>query len=249
VPPPVYVVIRRTTDWADEAAVRAQLPPAFVPLVELWNDTFDLPYHRFRQRLKEIAIANHARVEGAICAALADVPRGALIAPVDDDDWFAPTMAQHVVAACAEEPYRGYRWRSRFLEVPPDFGQWRGAWRRRLWPNAPLRWVCTTNNYVIANIGEVAPLVASHVKASAWFTEHAARVRVLDLPLSLQNRNLASQTTLRPLRGTMTRAKLIRRQRQYRRLYARAARREPEWARAAIVALAELTTSLRVRRR
>jgi len=244
---PLYIVVRQTTDWTSEVTVRAQLADGFAPLIDLWNDTFDMPYHHFRQQLKQIAQANHARVEDAVTAALEDVPPGALIAPVDDDDWFSPELAR-VVADHQDARYHGYRWPSRFLEVPPTFGQWRGAWRRRLFPNAPRLWVCTTNNYVIANTRDVGPIVSSHVQASKWFEHNDALVKVLDVPLSLQNRNLASQTTLLFRTGAMTRSKLLRRHRQYRALYAKVPRALPAWSLPSIASMAELMQALRVRR-
>ncbi|MBI3786154.1 MAG: hypothetical protein HY270_22435 [Deltaproteobacteria bacterium] len=244
----LYIVVRRTTDWTSEATVRAQLPDGFAPLVDLWNETFDMPYHQFRQRLKEIAQANLAGVEGAVTARLEDVPSGALIAPVDDDDWFSPEMAK-VVSGSGEDRYRAYRWPSRFLEVPPNFDQWLGAWRRRLFPRTPLRWLCTTNNYVIEKIPAVEPIVDSHIKATEWFVRNDGLVKVLDAPLSLQNRNIASQTALLFRSGVMmTRSRLLRRHGQYRRLYAKAARKAPGWSRPSIRAMHELMQAVHVRR-
>jgi hypothetical protein len=242
----LYIVVRRTTDWTNEAAVRAQLPKGFEVLVDLWNETFDMPYHQFRQRLKEIAQANLARVEGATLAKLEDVPAGALIAPIDDDDWFSPDLAKTVVAH-RDGPRLGYRWPSRFLEVPPNFAQWRAAVRRRLFPATPLLWLCTTNNYVVANQPDVRPLLSSHMKASDWFEQNDRAVTVLDVPLSVQNRNIASQTSLLFRYGVMTRSKLKRRHRQYRSLYATAARRLPAWCQVPIAQMAELMQALRVR--
>jgi hypothetical protein len=240
--------VRRTTDWTNEAGVRAQLPDGFAPLVDLWNDTFDMPYHHFRQQLKQIAQANLASIEGAVTAALHEVPRGALIAPVDDDDWFSPEMAK-VVADHRDARCQGYRWPSRFLEVPPNFDQWLGAWRRRLFPSTPQRWLCTTNNHVIENIPGVGRTVDSHIQATDWFVQNEALVKVLDVPLSLQNRNLASQTALLFRSGVMmTRSKLVRRHRQYRALYARPPRALPAWCRPPVGSMAELMLALRVRR-
>jgi hypothetical protein len=244
---PLYIVVRRTTDWTDEAGAWAQLPYGFALLVDLWNDTFEMSYFHFRQRLKEIAQANLARVEGAVTAALEDVPPGALIAPVDDDDWFSPELTK-VVLANRDARYRGYRWPSRFLEVPPDFAQWRGAMRRRLFPSTPLLWLCTTNNYVIENSPDVGPLLGSHMKASDWFKQNDAAVKFLDVPLSLQNRNLASQTSLLYRSAVMTRWKLVRRHRQYRALYARPPRALPAWCRPSVASMSELMQSLHVRR-
>jgi hypothetical protein len=206
-----------------------------------------MPYHHFRQRLKEIAQANLSRVEGAVTAALDEVPPGALIAPVDDDDWFAPEMAE-VVAGDRVESYSGYRWPSRFLEVPPNFDQWLGVWRRRLL-RSPQTWLCTTNNYVIENIPGAADIVGSHIQATEWFMQNSASVKVLDLPLSMQNRNIASQTALLFHSGTMmTRRRLLRRRRQYRALYTEASRRLPPWCGSEVADMAELMESLAVRR-
>jgi hypothetical protein len=245
--PLLYIVVRRTTDWSNEAAVRAQLPDGFARLVDLWNETFEMPYHRFRQRLKQIAAENLTQVEGAVTVPLADVPPGALIVPVDDDDWFAPELAR-VLHRNREEGYKGYRWPSRFLEVPPDFDQWLGAWRRRLFPREPLRWVCTTNNHAIERTADVDAILGSHIRASEWFTRNQAAVKVLDVPLSLQNRNIASQTALLfRSKKKMTRGKLMRRHRQYRALYAKGVRRLPQWCFPWIARMALLMEELRLR--
>ncbi len=246
--PLLYIVVRQTTDWSNESSVRAQLPDGFERLFDLWNDTFEMPYHQFRHRLKQIAADNHANVEGAVTAVLEDVPAGALIAPVDDDDWFSPDMATHV-SGYRDDCHRGYRWPARFLEIPPDLDQWLGAWRRWLIPSTPLTWVCTTNNYVIERTPEGAKIVGSHVQASSWFVANESLVRVLDVPLSLQNRNIASQTSLLFRgRAPMTRSKLLRRHRQYRALYRRPPRGLPTWCRPWIGRMSELMRALHVRR-
>jgi hypothetical protein len=102
--PAVYVCIRRTLEWEDEAQVRALLIPSFRPKMEVWNGTFDVPYHLFRHRLKRIAQASLARIEGAVCA-----PDLALRLR----DRYSPEM-------------KGYLWVRSVLEP-------RVPWRRRLW--------------------------------------------------------------------------------------------------------------------
>jgi hypothetical protein len=67
----------------------------------MWNQTFDLPYHVFRQRVRRIAELNLQRVENAVRARWDEIPDGALVAPVDDDDWFAPDSAQRWSASSA----------------------------------------------------------------------------------------------------------------------------------------------------
>ena len=72
----IYLCIRQTVDWADEAAFRAQLPPEFASTVRLWDETFDVPYHRFRQRVREIALGNAADLEGVRVVRLEQKGRG-----------------------------------------------------------------------------------------------------------------------------------------------------------------------------
>ena len=94
-----------------------------------------------------------------------------------------------------------------------------------------------------------APRIAPPVSCAAISTCTPAVVKVLDVPLSLQNRNLASQTALLFRSGVMmTRSRLVRRHRQYRALYAKPPRALPTWCRPPIAAMAELMQSLRLRR-
>lgn len=55
-------------EWEDEEAVLAQVGPGVRPKIEVWNRTFDVPYHLFRQRVREVAELNLARVENAVRA-------------------------------------------------------------------------------------------------------------------------------------------------------------------------------------
>lgn len=61
---PVYIWVRATLDWEGEEAVRTE----FRPRVDPWNATFNIPFHVFRHRVREIARLSHSRVEGAVCA-------------------------------------------------------------------------------------------------------------------------------------------------------------------------------------
>lgn len=87
---PLHICIRKTADWGDQAAFWAQLDPGFAPKVQAWNSTFRLPYHEFRRELRAIAQANLAKVQGAVLCTWEEVPEGALVAPVDDDDGLPP---------------------------------------------------------------------------------------------------------------------------------------------------------------
>ena len=121
-PPMAYIWIRSTGNWSDEAAFRAQLQPSFEPYLERWEETFEMPFRQFRARVYEIAQANLAEVRGAQLAEWDDIPDGALVMPVDDDDWFAPEAAEVLERVrTAETP--AYVWEASFAEVPT----WAGA--------------------------------------------------------------------------------------------------------------------------
>jgi len=222
--------VRRTVDWRDEAAVEAQLTDEFRPKYEMWNATFDVPYHVFRQRLKEIAQLNLGRVEGAV---VGEAPAAALVVPVDDDDWFAPDVATRLQRAC-DPAMRGYCWTRFVLEARPF-----NPLRRRTDHGG---FSCGTNNYAVAP--EWRDLTAGHAKASRHFDAHGGEVKRLAGMLSLQNRNLSSQTVLGWKRPTISRARLLRRFRRYGKLYRRALPPELAWAQPYVERMAELMAEL-----
>jgi len=247
--PGIYVCVRETLDWRDAAAVDAQLNEEFRPKRALWDATFAMPYHVFRQRVKEIAQANLARLPGVTVAPLADVPAGAVIVPVDDDDWFAPGLAEHLARAYAPG-LRGWSWPQRVLQARrPGTPLTRLLGRR---PD-PLRtdnsaFLCGSCCYAVVNEPPWAALVLRHGEASRHFETHPDAVRRLDPPLSLQNRNLSSQTVLGWRKPPIGRARLLRRYRRHRRFYARVAL-PPEllWAQPCVDAMGALMAELQPR--
>ena len=216
-------------DFDDEQAFRAQLEPRLREPIALWDATFEMPWRVFRSRLRDIALENLGRVEGAVVARWEEIPEGALVLPCDDDDWFRPDVAQVVQDALAPG-HTGVRWRSSFLEVPRDWRHHLGIWRRRFQGPRP-QFVCTTNNYAVFASETALPVLASHLKASDWFlAQPAAEVPELREGLSLQNRTIASQTALVPQQRTIGRRHLLRKLDRYRRLYQRPLPAEMAWA-------------------
>ena len=245
----IYIWVRATLDWKDEALVAARLYPKFRQKVAMWNATFAMPYHAFRQRLKEIAAANLARVERAKIVALDEVPAGALVVPVDDDDWFAPDLCQRLEQAF-EPGLSGYYWIRNMLEAPEPKQTLKGWLRARqplvLGPNARQgRHICGTNNYAVANDPGMHEVAKGHMAACRFFDENPARVKRLPLTLSLQNRNLSSRTALAWQRPTISREELLRAHRRYCRLYSRVQLAEGlAWAASYIDEVGELTREL-----
>ena len=115
----IHVCIRATLDWQDRAAVEAGLISAFRPKYDAWNATSDMPYHRFRHRVCEIAQLALSRVEGVLSSTPDAVPPGDVLVPVDDDDWLAPDLASHLGRANARGT-RGYLWSRAVIEPPEE---------------------------------------------------------------------------------------------------------------------------------
>jgi hypothetical protein len=242
----LYLWIRATASWSDERAFRAQLDPAFASKVEVWNDTFDVPYHRFRDQVRQIARLNLSRVEHAKVSSWEEIPDGALVAPVDDDDWFAPDLARALEGAHDPQAI-GYLWPSSFLEVPIDFGHRVFLLRRALFPSTPPRWLCSTNSYAAVKRPDTELVLRKHTVASERFGSEPLRVRRIDRRLSIMNRTLASQTSLGFLRPTIRRSELLRKARRYRALYAAPVGPELAWCRPYVRMMAELMQRLRVK--
>jgi hypothetical protein len=241
----IYICIRRTLDWRDAARVRAGVLPEFRPKLEAWNATFDLPYHRFRERLTEIARLSLARVEGAACVSLEAVPPGGLIVPVDDDDWFAPQLAQRL-RKVHDPSLHGYRWKRHVIE---PLRRRRGP-LRFVSPLRPARerFTCATNNYAVKNLPELAGFATAHTRASEYFDAQPSRVRRIAGFLAVQNRSLASQTALAWRRPGITRDELVAAFERYRDLYA--GWRLPRglgWARPYVERMAELMAEIELR--
>lgn len=243
----VYIWVRATVDWQDEQAFLAQIRPEFKPKLELWNETFTIPFHLFRHEVRRIARLNLSRVEDSVSCSWDEIPDGGLVLPVDDDDWFASDAAK-VLESSYDQRAGGYYWTSSFLEVPMNLRHELGTIRKRIFPETPWRWICTTNNYALVKAPGTEALLASHVRASKWFESHAEHVRWIDRRLSLMNRTLASQTTLRPLKPSIRRSELLRKFRRYRKLYERPTAPELAWCRPYVTMMDELMDTLEVRK-
>ena len=242
---PLHICVRSTLPWHDEPAAMARLVPELRQKVELWNESFDLRYAAFRVRLAQIAQENWSRVANAQLSRRDEVPPGALLVPVDDDDWFAPDLAHHLLA----EPmarFQGLHWNRYILELPRRRRRWPFARQRRAADTS--RHTCGSNNYAIRNLPELARAITNHVWASEHFDAHPLRFKRLDASLSVQNRNLASRSGLGGQQPTISREALIERFRRHRKLYDRL-RLPPEvaWAQPYVAAMAELMHSIRMR--
>jgi len=232
----IYLCVRQTLNWADEAEFWSQLPIQFKPTIQVWNRSFNIPYHLFRQRVREISHLNLSAVQNAVCMDWKlewnDVPDGELVLPVDDDDWFAADVGI-VLEKAREDRRQLYRWHSSFLEVPIDLGHRLYLLKRRLFHTRP-KWICTTNNYALLKSRDSEPLFRSHIKASEWFLSHPESVKEVGSGLSIMNRTLASRTSLGLMRPEeckpIRQSTLLRKYWQYRALYKRPLPTELAWS-------------------
>jgi hypothetical protein len=243
----VCICVRRTIDWRDEAAFRAQLDPAFAPKVDLWDETFTLPFHVFRQHVKEIAALSLAAVRDAACRPWDDIPEGSLVIPIDDDDWLSPAVAE-VASASVANGAAGCYWITSHVEVPINLRHGLAQLRRRLWPRTRPLWTCSSNNYAFVKRPEAGTRLLTHSAANGWFEQAPAGVvRRIERRLSVQNRTLASQTSLAWRRPVMRRGALLRKYRRYRTLYASPVRAELAWCGPYLARMADLMSQLRLK--
>lgn len=239
----LHICVRRTLPWHDEAAVAAALAPELRPRVEVWNATFNLRYAAFRLRLTQIARENLGRIGNAKLTRVEETPPGALVVPVDDDDWFSPEIGNRLLAE-RDTSLQGYHWNPYILEAPRHRRRWPWAGRRRATDTS--RHTCGSNNYAIRNLPELAAAITNHVNASERFDANPHRVKRLDARLSLQNRTVGSRSTLRWVTPELTRDGLIEVFWRYRTLYDRLRLpREFAWAQPSVIAMVELMRELR----
>jgi hypothetical protein len=243
----IYIWVRSEVDWGDGERFLAQVYPHFRPKVEAWNRTFDLPYHVFRQRVKRIAELNLDRVEDAVRAPWNEIPDGALVAPVDDDDWFAPDLGTRLERELRDGALGCY-WTSSFVEVPIGLPHRLGLLRRRVFPDTPPRYTCTTNNYALVKRPDTKVYLRRHVRAGRWIEgEVTDRVDRIDARLSLMNRTLASQTSLGAKGPMISRGRLVRKLREYQRLYRDLDLPELPWCRPYLAMMGDLMDEIGVR--
>ena len=242
---PLRICVRATLPWHDEAAIEPVLIPQLRQKVALWNEIFSLRYAAFRVRLMQIAQESWSRVENAQVTRREEIPPGALLVPVDDDDWFSPHLAHHLLADSAA-CFQGLHWNRYILELPRRSARWPWARQRRAADTS--RHTCGSNNYAIRNLPELGRAVTSHVWASEHFDAHPLRFKRLDASLSVQNRNFASRSGLGERKLEISRGELIERFRRHRRLYDRL-QLPPEvaWAQPYVASMAELMHSIRLR--
>lgn len=213
----IYIILRQSPDWIsmDMEAFREQSrtfcrsinrPENFiVDCVELWDRTFGVAFLETRQRLKEIALENLSRVEGAeLIGSVGKVrfrrrPR-AIYFFVDDDDWIDPDILSSLKDV--EPGYSGIIWGSIVFGSGEEFIKFR-----------EITDFCFTNNYAVTSNYFRNPLnraesVYQHFRANGKLK----RIRTAILPkyLAATNKHPGSTTALEStFKDGMTRRVLV----------------------------------------
>jgi hypothetical protein len=245
----IYAWVRRTVEWSDTEAFRAQLSARFEPQVSLWDRTFDMPYNVFRDRVREIARRNLADADGVRVADWDEIPDGAPVIPLDDDDWIAPFAGPALEDEAAAGGF-AWRWPARFVEVPMGPGHRLYLARRRLMPWSAEAWYCSTNNYAMRKGAAEQDVLGKHYVASPRFLEWRRRgwLGIVERPLTAMNRTLASQTSLRFDKPLISQRNLRAKYRRHLRLYRRPVRGDLGWAQPYVEMMGELMSELGPRR-
>lgn len=216
----MYIWVRRTLDWDDAENVRANLREGFAPKMAVWDSTFHMPYREFRSELRRIAAANLEQVRGATVVTWEEIPEGAWVLPIDDDDWFSPLIAEVLQPRVSSEKIDAILWNHDLLEVPMNLGHAVQLFVRRFYPALPQKWLCGSNNYALRKTADNMDLAFRHDLASRWFAKNPRVVTIAE-SLSVQNRSLASVTSLGWGKPSIAPGALRRKAERYRKLYAR----------------------------
>lgn len=245
----IYICIRRTTEWENEKVFLSQLSDEFRPKVETWNETFNIPFHIFRHQIKQIAQQNLRKVADSVCTTIEDVPEGAMVVPIDDDDWLAPHIAR-VLEKERENGKTGYYWNKDYLDMPAtNFVKL----ARFILYDLPGRkrggWTCSTNSYAFINNPTLPPaLYSSHTKASEYFDQYSSKVKKISNHLSIMNRTMASQTSMHWGKACISRRRLTKNYYLYRDMYENTHTLHHEWSQPYIMMMSDLMQELRPKR-
>jgi len=94
--PEIKILIRQTEDWTQKSLkprhwhMSADMSRQFHAAIEEWDETYDLTFFEYRQKLKEIAISTWPDIDQVV--GLNKVEDGVLYLVTDDDDWYAPQI-------------------------------------------------------------------------------------------------------------------------------------------------------------
>lgn len=167
----------------------AGLPTEQVNLtVDLWDNTFSMPYCSVRQALKDIAIDNLRHVHGTDLITLEKLSTDVVhdhrqYLFIDDDDWLCPEIASFIPSGI-DETYEGIVWGSIAF----------GTHKKQLIQTRAIDGFCYTNNYVVMGKALKHGINIGRSPAQHWDAESALKGRslILEKYLSVTNKSPSS---------------------------------------------------------
>ncbi|PYM96561.1 MAG: hypothetical protein DME04_01590 [Candidatus Rokuibacteriota bacterium] len=212
-PAPVAIILRQSPDWGRlDDTFLAQTdafdrligrPPGFTRgNIELWNATFLVSFFETRSFLKELCLRNLRLVRGAEIYA-GPLPAGgqaSVFLFVDDDDWFRPDVAGHLLPHADEVD--GLTW-------------WSIRYDGGVAVRSDADGFCFTNNYAVTRraireVGFSLDRFFQHGHANAAFQSPGFCPAHLKLALSATIKHPASTVALeQSLAHGMTRDTLV----------------------------------------
>ena len=245
----LYICIRKTTQWADEEIFLEQLQEKFKTSVEAWNQTFDMPYHLFRDKIKMIAQSNLAMVNDSVVTTFENVPDGGLILPIDDDDWLAPNLVSKIQTEL-EEGVTGYHWIHDRLSVPRPRNTWSRFSRfvaENILGKSSSRYIFQTNNYMFVKGRVPLGAVRFHTRANRYFLKNFDRTKYIHNHLSVWNQTIASKISMGWPRRSISSEMLKKNYYLYKELYDTVELPNHPWSVPYVVRMRELMEELRIR--
>jgi hypothetical protein len=219
-----FIVVRHSPDWLSfdpessrAFCVKRNFPETLIiDFMAIWDAAVAVDYRQFRFRIKEIAQQTLASVEHAqvigdadLCAlALAgQVPPDALVAFVDDDDWFAPHLFTRLREfASVGAGVDGFRWG--VVRLGRDLNTLDADANFALHPTVTLRPIdqtIKTNSYAVRGIALErlgVDAVCEHIDAQAQYDAGRFAPATVAEYLSCTNKHPASTMAAHHLLGS-----------------------------------------------
>lgn len=192
----VVIVVRQSPNWLglaqsghDTASFDALIyepPGTTAALIRFWNETMPVSFYAARAAMKEIAAENLAMVAGARIQSIDQFrppfERDALYTFIDDDDWFAPDLAERLLSSEA---------------AIADGTAWQ--WVRFTDGNILAREyyeTCHTNNYAVHGSflaeRDDFSLACQHFTAQRLLYRDGVNIFPINAPLSITNKHPCS---------------------------------------------------------
>lgn len=198
----VVVVLRQSPDWHALASGEHHDTAAFdrfigrpvgttAELIAFWNATFPVGFYEARASMKDVTLDNLHRMAGVAVLPLEQFrppyDGQALYAFTDDDDWFAPDLADALLGSSAgvsdAAVWTSVRFDGGFLTRPNDGFCYTNTY-------------CVHGGFLAGGDAERGAAAVQHMSAQVLLHEPGVFLARLDRPLSVTHKHPCSTLTL-----------------------------------------------------